>query len=151
MKLNWDPSERDTSWHDAFVASLSETGVLAASARAAGVARRTVYNHLRADRDFRRRVKKAMREAVDTLEGEAWRRARNGVERKKMLGDQIVTERVYSDTLLMFLLRALKPRRYRDQTTVNHTGNASLAHLMVVAKSMRDPDEGEDDPVREPA
>lgn len=136
-----DPSVRDDSWHGPFIESLSETGVLAASAKIVGVPRRTVYNHIRDDRAFKKAVKKAIRQAVDTLEGEAWRRARNGVERRRMVGETMVVERVYSDTLLMFLLRAYRPKRFRDQTTINHQGSVGLAQMLAAAEKMRDPDE----------
>lgn len=54
--------------------------------------------------------------AADRLEREAWRRAVEGWEEPVYPKGQLVgTVRLYSDTLLALLLRAARPKRYREQ------------------------------------
>jgi hypothetical protein len=43
------------------------------------------------------------------------------------VGTETVTE--YSDTLLIFLLKAKRPEVYRDRTEVKHTGQVNHAHV----------------------
>jgi hypothetical protein len=100
------------------------------ASRTAGVSRKTAYQQRSEDSDFAAQWDEALDEACDALEAEARRRAVEGVEQKKFTrgGDPIVDpetgeqykERVYSDTLLVFLLKGHRPERYRER--VEHTG-----------------------------
>ncbi len=66
--------------------------------------------------EVRLRWAEALREACDILEGEAWRRAVQGVERPiHYQGAQVDTIREYSDTLLIFLLKGARPEKYRER------------------------------------
>ena len=50
------------------------------------------------------------------LEAEAWRRAHDGIEEPILYKGQVVTHvRKYSDLLLMFLLKGLRPEKFRDK------------------------------------
>lgn len=97
----------DTSWHEAFLKVYGATGILRAALEAAGVDRETFRLHMRALDGFRAAVRGALDDAVDLLEAEAVRRARLG-----------------SDALLMFMLRAYRPKRFREPkgggTTINN-------------------------------
>jgi len=67
-------------------------------------------------------MRAAATQATEVLEQEAWRRARDGVaEPVYQHGKQIGTIQRYSDNLLMFLLRARAPERYRDRVDVSVT------------------------------
>lgn len=108
-------------WGEAFLAALSESANVRLSCIAAGVARSTAYEVRRESPEFSKRWDEAIATAIDTLEQEAWRRAREGVRRVKSISVgsgknrtyKEVEERDYSDALLMFLLRAHRPF-YRD-------------------------------------
>ncbi len=98
-------------------------GLIAPACRSVGVTRRTVYNWL-ADPAYRAQFEDARQECIERLEAETVRRARDGVVRVKYHNGQPIidprtgkpfTERVYSDRLLIFLLRALRPEKYRDK------------------------------------
>jgi hypothetical protein len=67
-------------------------------------------------------MRQADLQATEILEKEAWRRAREGhAEPVFQHGKQVGTIQRYSDQLLMFLLRARAPERYRDRVDVSLT------------------------------
>ena len=81
----------------------------------AGISRDTFYRWLREDATFKKAYEAAPEEAIGTLEDEATRRACEGVERPVFQGSkQVGVIREYSDTLMIFLFKALRPQKYRD-------------------------------------
>lgn len=71
---------------------------------------------------FSAAVREAQLQATEVLEAEAWRRARDGTPEPIYNRGQVVgTVQRYSDQLLMFLLRARAPERYRDRVDVSVT------------------------------
>lgn len=114
---------RSKEWRERFLEEFRRTGNVTRSAKAAGVDRTTVWNH-REDPEFERLYNEALDDAVDLLEAEAWRRATEGTERVKLVragkddkGNPVfreLIERTYSDVLLIFLLKGLRPERYRE-------------------------------------
>lgn len=100
----------------AFLATLADTGNVTKSAAAVGASRRVVYEWRLADQDFAEAWDQAIRVATLGLEDEARRRAQEGVEEPVFyLGGQCGTIRKYSDTLLIFLLKA-HDHKYREKT-----------------------------------
>jgi hypothetical protein len=66
-------------------------------------------------------------EAAQTLEDEAVRRAHEGVlEPVYYKGKACGVIRVYSDTLLLSLLKAVRPEKYRDRTEVSGPGGGPV-------------------------
>lgn len=85
------------------------------SCRKANVSRRCAYRHKGIDEKFATRWADAIENAVDIMELEARRRAVKGTDKPVFQrGEQVGTIREYSDTLLMFLLKANKPEKFRD-------------------------------------
>ena len=114
------------AWRDVFIERLKATGNITLAARGAGVTRQNAYQTRNRNKTFRRLWEEALDEAVDLLDGEARRRA-TGIKRDVWYADEVVgTENVYSDTLLMFLLRAHRPRLYRDNVQVEHPGGMEV-------------------------
>ena len=75
---------------------------------------------------FRRQWDEALEQAVDLLAGEARRRA-TGMKRDVWYaGEKVGEENVYSDALLMFLLRAHWPQLYRDNVKMKHSGGMEV-------------------------
>ena len=75
---------------------------------------------------FRRLWEEALEQAMDLLEGEARRRA-TGVKRDVWYaGEKVGSESVYSDTLLIFLLKAHRPAKFRDNVKVEHPGGMEV-------------------------
>lgn len=107
----------------AFLAAFAETGNLSVSAAAAKVHRSMHYAWLAKDPDYREAFEQARETAADRLEQEARRRAIEGTERPVYQGGKLVgTVREYSDTLLIFLLKGVRPDVYRDNVSVRHAG-----------------------------
>ena len=103
----------------AFLVAFAEMGTVTHAGRAASVPRSTVYDWLARDADFRAAFAEAEQEAIDSLEKEAIRRARDGVEEPVYdKGKRIDTIRKYSDTLLIFLLKGNRPSKFRERVDV---------------------------------
>ena len=85
-------------WMERFLALLSETGNVTYAAAGAGVSRFTVYKYRHASADFAARWEAARELGIDGLEDVARERART-----------------MSDTLLIFMLKAARPEKYRER------------------------------------
>jgi hypothetical protein len=97
-----------------FLLELAESGNVGKAAARAGVGRTTVYEWREADPDFAEQWARAEKIATSLLEDEAFRRAHDGVEKPVYQnGEQVGAIREYSDTLMIFLLKA-RDKRYRD-------------------------------------
>jgi hypothetical protein len=94
----------------------------------ADIARATFYSWLKEDPEFKAAYEAAREEAVEVLEDEAIRRATVGG----------------SDTLLIFLLKAARPQKYRDYVRQEVTGanGAGLVPTRVEIVSVPTPDSG---------
>ena len=111
----------DYEWRQAFLDSLRVTGNISAAARLVGKSRASLYRMRRNDPDFAVAWHDALEEAVDWLELEALRRAVEGTEESRFSKGKIVgTITRYSDSLLMFLLKARRPWLYDRR--VSHGG-----------------------------
>jgi hypothetical protein len=110
-----DGTPKKGPWQRDFLRALRRTGVVRSACRAARVGRSTAYRHRESDPDFADRWDDAIETAVDGMESEARRRAVDGTEKPVFYkGEQCGTIREYSDTLLIFLLKANRPEKYRD-------------------------------------
>jgi hypothetical protein len=96
-------------WEDNFIDLLSQTCNVSLAAHGAGVSRDLVYRRRKKSKTFKRRWDAAKAEAVELLEAEAWARARKT-----------------SDTLMIFLLKAHKPKKYRETQHVKQSGEVKV-------------------------
>ncbi len=113
----------------AFLAAFRETGNVRLACKAANVGRSSHYRWFEKDPEYRTAFDQAKEDATDVLEAEAFRRAVEGVEEPTgwYMGEPGGTVRKYSDVLLIFLLKSLRPDRYRERVDVRGV----LAHLDV--------------------
>lgn len=125
-----------------FLETFRRSGNIALSARAAQVDRSTYYRWCEHDDQFAAAAGAAVQEAADILEAEAWRRAVQGVKREKgvwhqgeQVGSEIATE--YSDTLLIFLLKGVRPEKFRDRYDITSAG-ARVSPLTVIVHEVPD-------------
>ena len=131
-----------------FFETLAHNGIVTYAAKVAGYARVSVYEYRRDDPDFAARWEEAIVASTENLEAEAYRRAAQGTESfvvsngkvvlfkvpkvssitgeieldengEPILEAQPLVERKYSDTLLIFLLKARKPATYRERYDLN--------------------------------
>jgi hypothetical protein len=106
---------RTEKWKAVFLDELARSGNVLLSSRKAGASRTQVYRSRREDPAFADQWDDAIDEAVDLLEAVARGRAVNGTDKPVYQGGvQVGTIREYSDTLLIFLLKAHRPERFRD-------------------------------------
>lgn len=100
-----------------FLISFAKTGNISESCKAVGLgSRTTVYNWQEHDNEFAGAFREAEITATEALETEARSRAVNGTRKPVYQGGELVghiTEK--SDTLLIFLLKARAPHKYRDK------------------------------------
>lgn len=99
-----------------FLDLLAQTGKVADSARAVGFTSTAFLNKLRRDdEDFADAWADAISAAGDVLEQEAVRRAHDGIVEEIYYKGEVVGHRLlYSDQLLMFLLRGIRPEKYNQ-------------------------------------
>lgn len=104
-RQNDNPEEKQRTeyiWERAFLETLRTHGVITAACLSANIERSTAYRARERDEEFAKLWDDALDQACDLLEFEAKKRA--------MLG---------SDTLLIFLLKAHRPEKYRERFDVN--------------------------------
>lgn len=85
------------------------SGNVSVSAHGAGVTRQAIYDRRKASKQFAGIMDAAREEAIERLEAEAWKRAKTS-----------------SDTLLIFLLKSLKPDTYRENQNMKHEGDITI-------------------------
>lgn len=107
----------------AFLAALAECGNITHAAESAKIRRQTVYEWKDADPAFAAAMEVAQETAGDRLEQEARRRAVTGTLKPVFYkGDECGYIREYSDTLLIALLNANKPEKFKFRSSHELTG-----------------------------
>lgn len=126
----------------AFLAAYVRTASIVRAAQTAKIDRSDHYDWMKKDPAYAEAFDKSKDVAAQTLEDEAVRRAHQGCAKAvyhqgKRVG--IVTE--YSDTLLIFLLKGLRPEKYRERyehsATIAHSGQVDIrAAIMQVMEKL---------------
>lgn len=86
-----------SEWTPVFLSALADTANVRLACKTAGIARKTAYQHRKESPTFAAQWDEALEQACDVLEAEARRRALT-----------------VSDTLMIFLLKAHRPEKYRE-------------------------------------
>ena len=118
----------------AFLHAYAKSGTVKAAAEAVGLSRRMHYHWMKADPAYAAAFAEAQEQAADTIEAELVRRAVEGVEEPvHYRGQRVDMVRKYSDVLLIFLLKGLRPEKYRDNynPAVFKAGGNINVHLNV--------------------
>lgn len=121
-----------------FIKVLSKCGSVSAAAKACGHQDTSTFQRYRRDHeDFADEWSEALEAAANVLEDEAIRRAVDGVlEPTFYKGDIVGHTRKHSDTLMMFMLRGLKPDTYRENVRGGGVHvNFGIAVLPMTAQS----------------
>jgi hypothetical protein len=99
-----------------FLAAFSACGSVVRASRSAKTHRQTHYFWLATDPSYPSRFRQAEMQAARTLEDEAVRRAHEGLRKPVWYKGKIVGyETEYSDTLLLAVLKANNPDKFRDR------------------------------------
>src|ERR1019366_9058655 len=122
------PKKRSVpDWAPRFLRVLASAANILHACQLAKVTRSNVYSRRDNAPDFAAALSTALSEAVDELEIEARRRAKDGCEQAVFhQGVEIGTKTEYSDTIMIFLLKAHRPEKYRENFTVKHTGDVTV-------------------------
>ena len=105
---------------------LAESANVSHAAMTVGVGRRTVYDRIASDPEFAKGFEEAIEKSTDALVAEARRRALEGYEKPVFYkGAECGQIREFSDTLLIFRLKALAPNKYRDNIAVEANLNVN--------------------------
>ncbi len=116
-RTNRTPKKRE-----AFLSVLAGGGSVTLASATAGIGRQRVYEWRQDDSDFATEWDVAVEAGTDVLEDEARRRAVEGVEEPVFFqGNTVGHVRRYSDTLLIFLLKGRRPKKFKDR--VAHGGD----------------------------
>lgn len=133
-------------WQAKYLKVFRHTGNVMRSAQAAGVSRSTVYAACARSKTFATAVKEAEEEALEVLELEAHRRAVHGTKKPVFYkGARCGYVREFSDTLMIVLLKARAPEKYRENKIV-HTGpgGGPIPFTEIVIEMPPDEDDGEE-------
>jgi len=101
--------------------SLVETGGnVSRSCLLAGVSKVAAYEWRKCDAEFATEWDEAIETGTEAMEEEARRRAFQGVDKPVFYqGEECGAIREYSDTLMIFLLKARKPDKYREKIQIS--------------------------------
>jgi len=109
-----------------FLGELAKGRSVQGACDVAGFGRTTVYERRANDAAFAASWDAAYEAGSDVLEDEMRRRALDGVEKGIYhQGVRIATERQYSDTMLIFALKARRPEKYRERFEVKNTDDTA--------------------------
>ncbi|MGD1467176.1 hypothetical protein [Vibrio harveyi] len=102
-----------------FFEALEQDATIGEAAKIAGYSRRSVYRYAEEDPTFAEQLDDARMDTLEKLEKEADRRAHDGVRDFKSIKTgkdsyKVIPFNKYSDSLLMFRMKALAPEKYRD-------------------------------------
>jgi hypothetical protein len=125
-----------------FLKALADTGIVSAAVEIAGTSRTRVYELRKRDTAFAEAWDEAEEQAADVLEAEAWRRAVAGVQEALVSAGRVVRDddgqplaiRRYSDTLMLALLKARRPEKFKDRAVVEHDIADGLADRLEAAR-----------------
>ena len=118
---------KEQRWQARFLEALAKTGIVSDACMASGVGRSRAYAWREQSPHFAGQWAEAERAATDALEAEALRRAALGVRKPVFYKGEICGHvEEYSDTLLIFLLKARDPERFRERASIEHSGEVSI-------------------------
>lgn len=113
------------AWIPAFLDALAEGESITGASRIAGVHPTLVHRRRKDDEEFRRAWCQAAEVGTRLMEQEAQRRAFHGTLKPVFQkGVCVGHQREYSDTLMIFLLKARRPDKYRDG--IECTGHSNV-------------------------
>ena len=119
-----------------FLEKYIDIGDITLTAKVTGIDRSTHYKWLEDDPEYQLSFTEADKQAADILETEAYRRAVKGVNKPIYYkGKRCGYVREYSDTLLIVLLKARRPEKYRERHEITGKDGAPLNNnLNIIVK-----------------
>jgi hypothetical protein len=131
---------RQLARQNSFLAAYRLTASIGRSSAVAKVARDAHSHWMRNDPTYRQRFEAVQEDAGQVLEDAAVERALLGVKRMQFYqgrplryNRELQYEIEYSDSLLLALLKRFMPDKYRERTSVDHTGSIDLVERLRTA------------------
>jgi hypothetical protein len=126
-----------------FLEALSVTANASKAAAVSGISRMEWYRTRAEDAEFAKQWQEAVEKGTDALEDEAIRRAHEGTDKPVYQGGKLVGYvKEYSDTLLIFMLKARRPAKFRELPEgYTTTPPASITNIMNVLQVVTTPEE----------
>lgn len=117
-----------------FLKAYGECGVIKYACIAAGIDRSTYYDWRDNDQEFRERLPDKKSEAIDTLEYAAYVQSVLGTEEPVVSAGKVMYNkdgtpcmvRRYSPQLLITLLKANNPEKYKEKQQIEHSGSLTI-------------------------
>lgn len=111
----------------AFLKAFLTAGTVLHAAKAAKIDRHSHYRWMKEDEEYAAAFRDAEVGVTELLEHEAQRRAKDGVEEPVFHDGAIVGHKLkYSDLLMIFLLKARAPHKYREVIRNEHSGDVNI-------------------------
>ncbi len=111
----------------AFLEGLAGGASVTAACLLAGIGRRSAYDWRDSDEAFAAEWDDAVEAGTDLMEDEMRRRAVDGVDEPRFHDGEVCGHvRRYSDTLLIFMLKARRPDKYKERGEVAQTGKVAF-------------------------
>lgn len=108
-------------WKPAFLDAFAQSGMVSEACRSVGIDRSTAYKTRQRDEAFALAWADVEERSTEELEREAKRRAVDG-----------------SDTLMIFLLKARRPEKYRENVKIEHAGSIKQDLSSVDSEQLRE-------------
>lgn len=132
----------------AFLAAFARVASITKAAELVKIDRDNHYLWKATDPEYAAAFERTRLTAAETLEDEAVRRAKEGVQKPVYQGGKRVGYvQEYSDTLLIFLLKGNLPDKYKERAITEHTGpkgeplfdfsRHTVEHLAELARALR--------------
>lgn len=120
-----------------FLEAMARLGTITAASNETGTPRSVHYHWMKLDPAYVKAFREAEDVAIDAMEAEARRRAVEGTNRPvfqngRQVGD--VTE--YSDQLLIVLLKAHRPEKYRERVDLTVTDMRRIVEARATAEGL---------------
>jgi hypothetical protein len=123
------PSAQEKKY--ALLAAYQTCGKLTDACREVGISRGVHYRWKDADEAYAKAFEASHTQVADLLEDEVIRRGRDGVKKPVFHQGKICGHvQEYSDLLLIFMLKALRPGKFRDNVKHEHEGKVTLEMLV---------------------
>lgn len=130
-----DRTKRTAEMEARFLEVLATGASVYKAALAAGIGRRTAYEWREADPDFAARWEEAVESGNDLLEDEAIRRGMAGVDKPVYYqGEVCGAVKEYSDTLLIFQLKARRRDKYSEKIDQTVNGRVTVETVTYAAQ-----------------
>ena len=114
---------RTAERRETLLLALEESANVSKACKKAKISRNAAYQWREEDAEFSAAWDAALDRGTDALEDEAVRRAAEGTLKPVFYkGEKCGSIREYSDTLLMFMLKARRPEKFKERTESQITG-----------------------------